>query len=185
MAHAAVLIVDDDALLRWSLKERLAGDGYQVLEAATPAAALERLRGGVDVMLMDVSLRDAVEPAVLKDVRQRNRDTPVILMTAHSRLDGAAERIEPGAFQTVEKPFDVDQVAVLVGKTLAASRSRREAADVRTSVGEHRGDASSPDVPAAKRLLARALRMLEGRRWPRDMGELRRVISRAMLLIDR
>jgi two-component system nitrogen regulation response regulator NtrX len=184
MAHAVVLIVDEDALLRWSLKERLAGDGYEVFEAATSAAALERLREGVDVMLIDVSLRDAVEPAVLKYVRQPYRNTPVILMTAHLRFDDAAEKIEPGAFQIVEKPFDVDQVAVLVGKMLAASRLRREAADVRRSAGpEHRADANSPAVLAANRLLARALRMLEDRRWPGDMGDLRRVILRAMFLM--
>ena len=125
MTRATVLIVDEDPLVRWSLKERLAADGYDVFEAATSAAALEQLRDGVDVMLADARLGDDEDCAVLKNVRDLHSDTRVILFTPYSGLDVAADEIEPGRFQYVEKPFDLDQVGVLVEKTVEASRPQR------------------------------------------------------------
>src|SRR5262245_53908584 len=125
MARATVLIVDEDLLVRWSLKERLAADGYEVFEAATSAAALEQLRDGVDVMLADVRLGDVDDCAVLKNVRDLHPGTQVILFTPSSDLDVAADEIEPGRFRYVEKPFDLDQVGVLVEKTVEASHFQR------------------------------------------------------------
>ena len=114
MADGKVLVFDDDALVRWSLKERLAREGCDVLEAAGSVTVPEHARKGVDVVLLDFYPADADSLAALERVKDLYPDAFVILMTAHSPVDHAAEAIAAGAFECIDKPFDVDQVARLV-----------------------------------------------------------------------
>ena len=159
MAHATVLVVDDEALVRWSLKERLARDGYEVLEAATAAAALEQAGEEVDLILLDFRLPDSDGLAVLKRVKELYPDTLVILMTAYSTIENAVEAIKLGAFHYINKPFNVDEVMLLVEKALETSRLRREVKALRTSTGrEYSFKAiigNSPAMQAVKTLLQR------------------------------
>jgi DNA-binding NtrC family response regulator len=189
MAHATVLVVDDEMLVRWSLKERLAGDGYEVLEAATAATALEQARKGVDLVLLDFRLPDSDGLAVLERVKELYPDTLVILMTTYSTIDNAVEAIQLGAFHYINKPFDVDEVAMLVERALETRRPGREVKALRTNAGcEHSFDTivgRSPALQAVKALLASALRLLEGHRRPGNIRELRTAIERAMVLIHR
>jgi DNA-binding NtrC family response regulator len=159
MAHATVLVVDDEALVRWSLKERLARDGYELLEAATAASALEQAGEEVDLILLDFRLPDSDGLTVLKRVKELYPDTLVILMTAYSTIDNAVEAMKLGAFHYVNKPFNVEEVALLVEKALETSRLRREVKALRTTSGrEFSFDAivgNSPAMQAAKALLKR------------------------------
>src|SRR3989442_5167324 len=188
MAHATVLVVDDEMLVRWSLKERLSGDGYEVLEAATAATALEHARKGVDLILLDLRLPDSDALAVLERVKELYPDTFVILMTAYSSIDNAVEAIKLGAFHYINKPFDVDEVALVVATALETRRRRREVEALRTSSGHaydfDRMVGNSPAMQAVKALLANALRLLEGHRWPGTIRELRNAIERAIGLLD-
>jgi DNA-binding NtrC family response regulator len=159
MAPATILVVDDEALVRWSLKERLTGDGYEVLEAATAASALEQAGDGVDLLLLDFRLPDSDGLAVLKRVKELYPDTLVILMTAYSTIDNAVEAMKLGAFHYINKPFNVDEVALLVEKALETSRLRREVKALRTSTGREYGFeaivGTSPAMQAVKALLKR------------------------------
>jgi DNA-binding NtrC family response regulator len=76
------------------LKERLAREGYEILEAGTAAAALEQAGDGVDLILLDFRLPDSDGLAVLKRVKELYPDTLVILMTAYSTIDNAVEAIK-------------------------------------------------------------------------------------------
>ena len=70
MTNATVLIVDDEDLIRWSLGERLRGDGYTILEAATGQAALEQFKEGVDLVLLDYRLPDTDGLTVLREMKK-------------------------------------------------------------------------------------------------------------------
>ena len=135
MANATVLVVDDEALVRWSLRERLTQDRYTVLEAGTAAAALEQAGEAVDLILLDYRLPDSDGLTVLRKVKELYPDTLVILMTAHSTVENAVEAMKLGAFHYINKPFNVDEVALLVEKALETSRLRREVKSLRSSAG--------------------------------------------------
>ena len=159
MANATVLIVDDEALVRWSLKERLSREGYTCLEAGTAEAALEQAGEAVDLILLDYRLPDSDGLVVLRKVKELYPETLVILMTAHSTVENAVEAMKLGAFHYVNKPFNVDEVALLVEKGLETSRLRREVKALRTSAGrEYSFDAivgNSQTMQAVKALLQR------------------------------
>jgi DNA-binding NtrC family response regulator len=131
MPTATILIVDDEQLIRWSLASRLKDEGYQVLEAGTAAEAMSLRREGVDLVLLDIGLPDASGLTVLKQIRDADADALVIMLTAHTGVQTAVEAMKNGAFHYVNKPFDLDEVALLVEKALETTQLRREVRTLR------------------------------------------------------
>jgi DNA-binding NtrC family response regulator len=121
-----VLVVDDEPLIRWSLVNRLEQEGYRLLEAENAAQAHERRREGVDLVLLDYRLPDADGLSVLKKIRETSPDTLVIMLTGDTSVSVAVEAMKQGAFHYVTKPFDVDEIAMLVDRALETTRLRRE-----------------------------------------------------------
>jgi len=133
MQPAAILVVDDENLIRWSLTTRLSEEGYKVLEAATAAAALERQREGVDLVLLDYRLPDGDGLEVLQRIKQADPDTLVILLTGHASVDTAVEAMKRGAYHYANKPFNLDEIVLLVEKALETTRLRREVRALRAT----------------------------------------------------
>lgn len=133
MRNATILVVDDEPLIRWSLGERLNGDGYHVIEAATGADALARLKGGVDLVLLDYRLPDTDGLAVLREMKKLDPDLLVILLTAYVNVETAVAAMTQGAFHFANKPFDLDEVSAIVRTALETTRLRREVRELRAS----------------------------------------------------
>jgi len=159
MANATVLVVDDEALIRWSLTERLKTDGYQVLEAETGAAALEHLPEGVDLVLLDYKLPDLDGVSVLRKIKQFDQDILVILLTAYASVETAVEAMKLGAYHFANKPFNLDDVSAMVERALETTRLRREVRRFRTNAARpyslHSIVGSSSSITALRHLVAR------------------------------
>jgi two-component system, NtrC family, response regulator AtoC len=133
MQRPTVLVVDDEQLIRWSLSDRLTQEGYRVVEAETAKAAIEKHAEGVDLVLLDYKLPDGDGLTVLKKIKETDADTLVILLTAYSTIDTAVEAMKLGAYHYANKPFNLDEIALLVEKALETTRLRREVRALRAS----------------------------------------------------
>jgi two-component system response regulator AtoC len=131
--HATILVVDDEQLIRWSLTERLRGEGYDVLEAGTGREALEKAPEGVDLVLLDYRLPDLDGVTVLKRLKEADPDLLVILLTAYADVNTAVSAMKLGAYHFANKPFNLDDVASMVEKALETTRLRREVRQLRAS----------------------------------------------------
>jgi len=117
-----ILVVDDEGLSRWSLKEGLSAAGYDVLEADTGKRALDRLRDGVDLVLLDYRLPDIDGLEVAEEIRRAHLSCPVIMMTAHGSPELRRQAGDRNILQVVDKPFDLNEMVDLVSRTLKAAR---------------------------------------------------------------
>jgi DNA-binding NtrC family response regulator len=155
MPAATILIVDDDALLRHSLAARFSDDGYDIVEAATAAEAVEAISPDVDLALLDFHLPDGDGLSILRTLKERSPDTVVILMTAFSSVENAVAAMKLGAFHYVNKPFDLDEISLLARQALETTRLRREVRAIRGNQRREYGfDAVIGDSPAMQRVKA-------------------------------
>jgi DNA-binding NtrC family response regulator len=112
-----VLIVDDEALLRWSLAEILSGAGYEVIEARDGREARQAFADAgrpIDAMLLDLKLPDASGLQLIEEARRRCLSCPIVLMTAYGTTDTVERALASGAHRVVSKPFDLDDMLRLM-----------------------------------------------------------------------
>jgi DNA-binding NtrC family response regulator len=124
-AGTAVLVVDDEALIRWSLSEALADSGWSVQQASNGAEArriLGALSAGPLVVVLDLRLPDVADLSLLREIRALRPDVPVIMMSAHGTGQHAAEAARLGAYRFVDKPFDVGEMVTLVNEAFSHPR---------------------------------------------------------------
>ena len=155
MSKATVLVVDDEALIRWSLAERLKSEGYDVLEADTGQAALDQLPEGVDLVLLDFRLPDTDGVSVLRKIKEFDQDILVILLTAYASVRAAVEAMRQGAIDYVAKPFDNDELRAAVARALELGRLERENRWLRQEVASrYAPDAIVAESPRSAEMLA-------------------------------
>ena len=137
MTGKRVLVVDDEESVRWALTKALERAGYAVdLAADGPSGTVAAESPAVDLVLLDVRLPGRDGLAVLRDLRKRRPDLPVIMMTAYGTLQVAVEAMKQGAYDYIGKPFDVDEVLLVVEKALEAQALAREVSELRQKAEE-------------------------------------------------
>ena len=124
---ATVLVVDDEDRVRTFLRRALVAQGHSVLTEDDGLGALELLAStDVDLVLLDYKLPDTDGLTLLKQIKQHDPDTLVILLTAYSSVETAVEVMKQGAYHYANKPFNLDDIALVVEKALETTRLRRE-----------------------------------------------------------
>jgi two-component system, NtrC family, response regulator AtoC len=111
-----VLVVDDEALIRWSLAELFTDVGYDVTEASDGASAVHEAAEGdaFDAIVLDYRLPDSNDLNLLEQIRQLQPQAAVVMMTAFGTAEITAGALKRGAYQVVSKPFDVHDMVNLV-----------------------------------------------------------------------
>jgi two-component system nitrogen regulation response regulator GlnG len=135
MEQGKVLVTEDDESLRFVLQQALESEGYDVTTAASGRAATELLKENrFDVSLMDIKLPDADGLLLLKEIKDAGVDTAMILMTAQNTMRNAIGAMKNGAFDYITKPFDLDEVMVLVKRALDSRRLTRDFHELKEEV---------------------------------------------------
>ena len=126
MLKPTILVIDDEQLIRWSLRQRLEQGGYAVLEAEDGEQAQRLCGAGVDLVLLDYRLPDTDGLELLRRIKHAHPEMLVVMMTAYSTIESAVEAIKQGAYHYVNKPFEMDEMLHLVEKALETRRLRLE-----------------------------------------------------------
>ncbi len=130
-----VLIIEDEKLIRWSLRQKFEAHGYHVTDVANGAEALKALDAGVyDLVMLDYKLPDTTGLDLLRTLRETDVDVVVIMMTAYSSVETAVDAIKLGAYDYITKPFDMDAVFRTVNKALETTKLRREVRELRRHI---------------------------------------------------
>jgi DNA-binding NtrC family response regulator len=130
-----VLVVDDEALMRWSVTETLAEQGWHVTEAVDGVSAMDAFPEIADaqgVVFLDLWLPDSNDLHVLAAMHGQSPGTPVILMTAHGTPDLVDEARALGAFAVIDKPFDLNALIPLVNAAARQTESMKPTTIVET-----------------------------------------------------
>lgn len=127
MPKDTILIVDDEDLIRWSLRKKISNWGYQTLEAANAKDAIETAeKESPELILLDIRLPDLSGLEVLRTIRDKDPRVVVIMMTAYGVLEDAVTALRLGAYDFVPKPLNFDELAVTVSNALEAVKLRQE-----------------------------------------------------------
>ncbi|MCK4721512.1 sigma-54-dependent Fis family transcriptional regulator [bacterium] len=157
-----VLIVDDEELIRYGLREWLHEEGFNVLEAPDGATALELANEQPDIILLDFKLPDMDGLTVLKELTSRPGNPVIIMMTGYATIELAVDAMRSGAYHFITKPWDQED---LTGRLHAAS----ELINLRISNEEHRAneivnfsfDSIIGDSPVMRRVKTQAQKVAQ------------------------
>ncbi|MDQ7775501.1 nitrogen assimilation response regulator NtrX [Paracoccus aminovorans] len=129
-----ILIVDDERDIRELISDILRDEGYATRLAANSDQAVAELNlSEPALMILDIWLKDSKMDGIdiLKQVKRNNPDVPVVIISGHGNIEIAVAAIKQGAYDFIEKPFNIDQLLVVIRRAMEASRLRHENATLK------------------------------------------------------
>src|SRR5262245_43890454 len=117
----SILVIDDERSMREFLAICLGRAGHQVTVAESPASGLQVLDSGkrIDLVITDLKMPGPIDGlGVLEQVKQRNADIQVLVVTAFATADTAIAAMKRGAYDYLTKPFKIDEISVVVERAL-------------------------------------------------------------------
>ena len=127
MATAKILIVDDELIVRESLADWLKRDGHKVDTAASGEEALEKCKKTrFDILLVDIKMEGMDGIELLKRVKEDDPDVAVVMITAYGSIPSAIEAMKSGAHDYLLKPFDPDELGVVIEKIIEEQNRAKE-----------------------------------------------------------
>lgn len=135
--RGTILVVDDDPDIREVLRDRLESLGYRVLLASDGREGLELIeKQNPQMILLDIEMPGMNGLEVLKEIRRREIDVTVVMITAYGTIERAVQAMKEGAYDFIPKPFEPDHIALMVQKALERESLRRGVDILSEEVGE-------------------------------------------------
>jgi len=132
-----VLVADDDADIREILRDTLNSLGARTITAANGEECLDRAETEApDLILLDIEMPTKNGLEALRELRQRGREMTVIMITAYGTIERAVQAMKEGAYDFITKPFDLDHIALTVGKALEREKLKRGLENLVVEEGE-------------------------------------------------
>ena len=133
-----ILVADDDPYIGKVLTDRLQSLGHQVLLASRGKEVLELLdRYDPQLALLDIAMPDLSGIEILKEIRNRGKDFPVVMITAYGSIDLAVQAMREGAYDFIPKPFKPEHIALVVQKAIEQQRLRRKVEFLSEETAKH------------------------------------------------
>ncbi|KPD12044.1 sigma-54 dependent transcriptional regulator [Phaeobacter sp. 11ANDIMAR09] len=129
-----ILIVDDERDIRELISDILEDEGYSTRKAGSSDECMSQLDQELPALLiLDIWLKDSQMDGIdiLKTVKRDNPEVPVVIISGHGNIEIAVAAIKQGAYDFIEKPFNIDQLMVVIRRAMEASQLRRENTDLR------------------------------------------------------
>ena len=137
MAPATILVVDDESSACAVLRTVLTAAGHQVEIASDGLGALAQIeRGTPDLILSDLHMPNMGGLELLRELKRRNLPVPLILMTASNAVDSAVRAMREGAVDYLIKPLNLDELSIVIDRTLESVCLRQEAASLKSQIEE-------------------------------------------------
>src|SRR6185437_3221827 len=122
-----ILVIDDEADIRESLELLLTGENYLVEMAENATSGLQKFEAGhYDLVLLDLMMPDRSGIEVLADIRQRDTETPIFMLTAYGSVEVAVRALKAGANDYFAKPWDNEKLLIEIDRMIARGRLERE-----------------------------------------------------------
>ncbi|MBR9863902.1 MAG: sigma-54-dependent Fis family transcriptional regulator [Rhodobacteraceae bacterium] len=129
-----ILVVDDEKDIRELVSDILVDEGYTTRKAANSDETFAEInKDAPDLIILDIWLKDSRLDGIdiLKTVRRDNPDIPVVIISGHGNIEIAVAAVKQGAYDFIEKPFNIDQLMVVIARAMETSRLRRENAQLK------------------------------------------------------
>jgi len=134
-SRGSILVVDDEPDIRESLEVLLASEGYRVTLASNAGEGLKRLESAnYDLVLLDLMMPDKSGLEVLDEVRLRDRETPIFLITAYGSVETAVTALKRGANDYFSKPWDNEKLVIEIGRMISKRQLESENAQLKRAL---------------------------------------------------
>lgn len=135
VSRGRVLVIDDEADIREGLETLLDLEGFTVQSAENATEGLKKFEAGIfDLVLLDLMMPDRSGLEVLDDIRKRDTETPVFLITAYGSIEVAVEALKSGANDYFSKPWDNEKLLIEIERQMARTRLERENRELRRAL---------------------------------------------------
>ncbi len=132
MIQSRILVIDDERFITKSLKQHLEKEGCEVFTAESGEEGLEIFKSDApDIVLLDLNMPGIGGIETLKTIKRLNNDVIAIIITAHGDIETAVSATKLGAYDFVEKPFELNRISVLIKKAMETVHLKREVSFLR------------------------------------------------------
>jgi DNA-binding NtrC family response regulator len=135
-----IMVIDDEPLMRVTIRDALTAEGYKVVTAETGRKGLDLFRNNqTDILITDLKLPDMDGIQILKEVKTRNPEAQVIVITAYGSVDSAVTAMKEGASDYLTKPFSMDELLLIAKRLVRIKQLEEENLLLRKKVEERYG----------------------------------------------